>query len=105
LDALGLRAHEERNTEQHIGRQFAEDKHESVGQHQAAVIDFFVNIAYGGDAGHECAGIENRQQTQQQCGYKLHSANLLYFLTGEGVGLVTTENKNTTVFDDFIGDG
>ena len=59
LYAFCLCAHQERNTEQHVRRQFAENEHESVGQHLAAVVDFLVYIADGGYAGHQCAGVED----------------------------------------------
>lgn len=52
LDARCLRAHEEGNTEQNVGRQLAQNEHRSVAEHLALVVDLLIDIANRGDARH-----------------------------------------------------
>jgi len=63
LNAVGLCASQERNTEQHVCRQFTQNEHQSVSQHEPFVIDLLVNIADRRDAGHQRTRIQYRQQS------------------------------------------
>ena len=61
LDTFRLCAHEERNTEQDIRRQLAENEHKPVGQHFATIVDLLIDKPDCRDTRHECAGVENGQ--------------------------------------------
>ena len=65
LDTLGLRAHKERDAEQHVCCQLAEHEHKSVGQHKPFVVYLLVNVTDGSDAGHQCTRVQNGQQAKQ----------------------------------------
>ena len=63
LNPFRLCAHKERNTQQHVGRQFAQYEHQSVGQHEPFVIDLLVDIADGSYTRHQRTRIQYRQQS------------------------------------------
>ena len=52
LDALRLRTHQERDTEQDIRRQLTQNEHQSIGQNKTTVVDLFVDIADSRNTGH-----------------------------------------------------
>ncbi len=62
LHTCGLRSHEERNTEQNIGSEFAQDKHGAVGQYFLLVAYLTVDITDGGNAREKRTGIEYGEQ-------------------------------------------
>lgn len=66
MNALGLRPHDEGEAQQHVGRQLAEDEHQSAGQHAAFVLQLAVDISDGRYAGKEGAGVENHHEAQHQ---------------------------------------
>ena len=57
LNSFGLCAHEEGDTQQHIGREFAQYEHQSVRQHKAFVIDLLIDVSDGGDTRHQRAWV------------------------------------------------
>ena len=64
LNTIGLRAHEKRNTEQNVRRQFTQHEHSAVAQHFAFIIDFLVDIADGGNTCHQRARVQYCEQSQ-----------------------------------------
>ena len=63
LNTGRLCAHEERDTEEYVCGQFAENEHRPVAEHLSFVIDFLINITDGSDARNQCTRVENRQQS------------------------------------------
>lgn len=55
---------QERDAQQDIGEELAQDKHQATRQHTTAVIYLFINISDSRDAGHQRAGVEYHQQAQ-----------------------------------------
>ena len=57
LDAFGLRSHDKRHGQQHVGDEFAEHEHQAVYDHLPLVRQFAVDITDSSDAGEERAGV------------------------------------------------
>ena len=64
LDAFGLRAHEEGNTQQYVCREFAQYEHQPVRQHEAFVVDLLIDVSDRRDTRHQRAWVQYRQQSQ-----------------------------------------
>ncbi len=63
LNAFGLCAHQERNTQQYVRREFAQYEHEPVRQHEAFVVDLLIDVPDSGDTRHQRAWIQYCQQS------------------------------------------
>lgn len=64
LNTFGLCAHQERNTQQHVRREFAQYEHEPVRQHEAFVVDLLIDVPDRRDARHQRTRVQYRQQSQ-----------------------------------------
>ena len=64
LNTFGLCAHQERNTQQYVRREFAQYEHESVRQHEAFVVDLLIDVPDRRDTCHQRARVQYRQQSQ-----------------------------------------